>query len=361
MRKTVVTLGLAFVLVAALGMDVRAQVTFSNPGPDLQTFLNRTGLTQEQLGAKLQELIGASGFLKNVGDAQSFTSKGLGVDYASEATYFEVGGSASFAFGVDKTYQPGNNPANSQAFPLQGAGLNASVMAGLSLGFLKIPVMVFGNWMQLPTQRYGAWSGSLDNWGLHAQLRLFGPSRTTTALKMLIRWGGIAITSGYDSSHMNLGLIQPFSSSFAIPGAPGAAASGATLDATGTAGGTAAFNLDMTTRSIPVEVTTSLRLLSLVTAYGGLGFDWQLGGDTKLNVDLAATLRGHIANVQPDPLELGNARAQFGAHAAPSPARVRAILGAQVNLWMLRIFVQSNIAKGNPIMASLAGGLRLAY
>jgi hypothetical protein len=156
MRKTAVTLGLAFVFLAALGMDVRAQVTFPNPGPDLQNFLTQTGLTQDQLGTKLQELFtsGAGGFLKNLGDAQSFTSKGLGVDYASEATYFEVGGSASFALGVDKSYQPGNNPANTQAFPLQGAGLNASVMAGLSLGFLKLPVMVFGNWMQLPTQRY---------------------------------------------------------------------------------------------------------------------------------------------------------------------------------------------------------------
>ena len=360
MRKTAVTLGLAFVFLAALGMDVRAQVTFPNPGPDLQNFLTQTGLTQDQLGTKLQELFtsGAGGFLKNLGDAQSFTSKGLGVDYASEATYFEVGGSASFALGVDKSYQPGNNPANTQAFPLQGAGLNASVMAGLSLGFLKLPVMVFGNWMQLPTQRYGAWSGSLDNWGLHAQLRLWGPDRKTTGLKALIRWGGIAITSGYDSSHMNLGLSQAFSSSFAIPNT---AVGGVNVDATGSAGGTASFNVDMTTRSVPVEVTTSVRLLSLATAFAGLGFDWQLGGDTKMNVDLDATLAGHIANFQPDPLTLGTAHVHVGAHAAPSPAKIRGILGAQANLWLLRIFVQSNIAKGDPILASLAVGARLAY
>jgi len=26
--------------------------------------------------------------------------------------------------------------------------------------------MVFGNWMQVPTQRYGEMSGKLDNWGI---------------------------------------------------------------------------------------------------------------------------------------------------------------------------------------------------
>jgi hypothetical protein len=71
----------------------------------------------------------------------------MGVDYASEATYFEVGGSASFALGMDRTYQPGNT----QGFPISGMGFNATVMGGVSLGFLGIPVMVFGNWMKVPT------------------------------------------------------------------------------------------------------------------------------------------------------------------------------------------------------------------
>jgi len=83
------------------------------------------------------------------------------VDYASEATYFEVGGSASFAL----AWTEPTSQAAPRAYPIQGVGLNATVMAGASLGFLGIPVMVFGNWMQVPTQRYGEMSGKLDNWG----------------------------------------------------------------------------------------------------------------------------------------------------------------------------------------------------
>jgi len=364
MRKTVVALGLAFVFLAAFGMDARAQVTFT-PGPDTQTFFNLTGLSQQDLTNKLNGLFqaaGTQGYLRRFGDAQSFTSKGMGVDYASEATYFEVGGSASFALGMDRTYQPGNT----QGFPISGMGFNATVMGGVSLGFLGIPVMVFGNWMKVPTQSYGAMRGSLDNWGVHAQLRLFGPSHRTTALKMLVRWGGIAVTTGIDSSHMSLGLSQNISSKFTFPNASipdvtvdtTGAASGQITDVNGTAVGTAHLNLDMTTKSIPLEVTTSLRLVTLLTVYGGLGFDWQLSGGSNMDVGVDARMVGHAAGQN---LDLGTAHVNFAAHADPSAAKIRGILGAQVNFLLFRLFAQLNVANTSPPMASVAVGARVAY
>jgi hypothetical protein len=362
MRKTVVTLGLAFGFLAASGADVhaQAQITFT-PGADTQTFFNLTGLSQQDLTNKLNGLFQAAGtqsFLQKFGDAQSFTSKGLGVDYASEATYFEVGGAASFALGMDRTYQPGNT----QGFPISGVGLNASLMGGLSLGFLGIPVMVFGNWMKVPTTSYGAMSGSLDNWGVHAQVRLLGPSRRMSALNMLVRWGGIAITTGLDYSHMTLGLKQPISSTFTFPNDvtvdTTGAATGAITDANGTAVGTAHLNIDMTTKSIPLEVTTSLRLMTLFTAYGGLGFDWQLGGGSNMDVGVDATMVGHAGAQNWD---LGTAHVKFAAHANPSAAKIRGILGAQVNLLVVRLFTQLNVENTNPTMASIAVGARVAY
>jgi hypothetical protein len=363
MRKTVVALGLAFVFLAALGPSVGAQtnsVDFVLPNnPQTQALITATGMTQAQLQTfltgKLDQLFqvtNAASFIRNFGDAQSFTSKGLGVDYASEATYFEVGGSASFALGMDRTYQPGST----QGYPIQGVGLNATVMAGASLGFLGIPVMVFGNWMQVPTQRYGEMSGKLDNWGIHAQLRLFGPSRKTTGLKALVRWGGVAITSGFDSSHMGLGVSRDVSSNFGIPSS---VTNGVNVDVTGDATGNAVFKIDMTTRSIPVEVTTSVRLLTLLTAYGGLGFDWQLGGGSALDLAMNASMIAHIPG-QPD-ANLGTAFVHATSHVDPSAAKVRGILGAQVDLWLIRLFAQLNVANTSPTMASVAVGARVAY
>lgn len=364
MRNTLVTIGLVFGFLAAVGTDARAQsgsaiVTLT---PEGQAFATAIGMTppelQAFLDAKMAQLFQTTnsvGFVRNFGDAQSFTSKGMGVDYASEATYFEVGGSASFALGMDRTYQP----SNAQGFPIQGVGLNASLMGGLSLGFLGIPVMVFGNWMKVPTQDYGDMSGSLDNWGVHAQVRLLGPSRSTSALKMLVRWGGIAVTTGLDYSHMTLGLKQGISSNFSIPNTTGL------VDLTGTTGtlnSKAVFNIGMTTKSIPLEVTTSLRLMTLFTAYGGLGFDWQLGGGSTMNVDVNGTMMGRVAG-QPTapPVNLGTVAVNASAHADPSAAKIRGILGAQINLFMVRLFTQLNIANTNPTMASLAVGARVAY
>jgi hypothetical protein len=367
MRKIVLTLGFAFGLLAAVGTDARAQASNSvtlqlnTADPNTQAFLQAytlaTGQTQQDhqnfLTGKIDQLFqvtNAVGFVKNFGDAQSFTSKGMGVDYASEATYFEVGGSASFALGMDRTYQPGNT----QGFPIQGVGLNASLMGGLSLGFLGIPVMVFGNWMKVPTQDYGDTSGSLDNWGVHAQVRLLGPSRSMSALKMLVRWGGIAVTTGIDYSHMTLGLKRDVASSFNIPNT-----TGLNVNVSGAATGDARFNIGMTTKSIPLEVTTSLRLMTLFTAYGGLGFDWQVGGGSTMDVNVNATMLGHATGM-PD-ANLGTAQVTATAHADPSPAKIRGILGAQVNLFVVRLFTQLNIANTSPTMASLAVGARVAY
>jgi hypothetical protein len=359
MRRSGVTLALAWVFLAVLGMDVRAQVTFT-PGAQTQDILTATGMTQQQLQdfltGKLNDFVqmtNAAGFLQRFGDAQSFTSKGMGVDYASEATYVEVGGSASFAFGMDRTYQPGSI----QGVPIQvqSVGVNASLMAGVSLSSLGIPVMLFGNGMHVPSQQYGDMSGTLDNWGVHAQLRLFGPSRKTSGLKMLVRWGGIAVTTGYDYSHMSLRLNHNISSNFSIPNT---ITDGVNADVTGSA----SVSADMTTKSIPLEVTTSLRLLTLLTAYGGVGFDFQLGGGSAMNLDIDASLVGHVPGGQPPNLDLGTVHVHVPIPTVGlSPAKIRGIAGVQLNLWLLRPFLQFNVSNTSPTLYSLAAGLRLAY
>jgi hypothetical protein len=200
-------------------------------------------------------------------------------------------------------------------------------------------------------------SGSLDNWGVHAQLRLFGPSRKTSALGMLVRWGGIAITTGYDYSHMNLRLNHDIVSNFSIPNNLG---NDVNVNVTGSASGSAALSVDMTTKSIPLEITTSVRLLTLLTAYGGMGFDFNVGGTSVMNLDIDASLLGHIPG--PTTVDMGTAH----IHATippvgPSATKIRGILGLQINLFMVRLFTQVNIANTTPTMASLAAGVRVVY
>jgi len=111
---------------------------------------------------------------------------------------------------------------------------------------------------------------------------------------------------------MGLGVSRDVSSNFGIPSS---VTNGVNVDVTGDATGNAVFKIDMTTRSIPVEVTTSVRLLTLLTAYGGLGFDWQLGGGSALDLAMNASMIAHIPG-QPD-ANLGTAFVHATSHVGP--------------------------------------------
>jgi len=102
----------------------------------LQTFL--TGQLDQ-----LFQVTNAASFIRTWG-CPSFHQQGLGVDYDSEATYFEVGGSASSRWAWTEL------PARQhQGYPTR-RGSECHGDGGASLAFLGFPD-VFGNWMQVPT------------------------------------------------------------------------------------------------------------------------------------------------------------------------------------------------------------------
>jgi len=111
-------------------------------------------------------------------------------------------------------------------------------------------------------------------------------------------------------------VSRDVSSNFGIPSS---VTNGVNVDVTGDATGNAVFKIDMTTRSIPVEVTTSVRLLTLLTAYGGLGFDWQLGGGSALDLAMNASMIAHIPG---SPMRTW-ARRLFMPRLTSTPARQR--------------------------------------
>jgi hypothetical protein len=353
MKRLALFSALVFATLVPCARSAYAQVTIT-PGSDADAFSAGLGMTTAQLVQQLTtqvnqlfQVANVNSFLRDFQNAQSFSTKGLGVDYASEATLVEAGATLSFASNVDKAYKSSGSYTDP---PISGGGANFSLMAGVGLGLVGFdPLMVFGNWFK-GSASLGQLDGSYHNWGLHGQLRLLGPTRKSSAVKFLARWGGIAITSGVDYSHLSLSQSKSISSTLnVVPGAP----------VTVTSTGNLVFRLDQTTWSVPLEVTTSLRLLSLVTVYGGLGLDWQLGGGSNLNIGMDANLRGSYNGTSYN--NLGTARIDAGGKVNPSPARLREIVGVQLGILdMIRFFVQVNMTASSPMLASVAGGLRLA-
>jgi hypothetical protein len=329
------------------------------PSPAAGDFAGALGTTPGQLTDEILNQVNTffqnpnvNAFLHGFQNAQAFSAKSLGVDYASETTRVEVGGTFSFASNVDQAYKPSGSPTDP---PISGGGANFSLMAGLGGRLVGLdPVMIFANWFKWDGIKLGDLEGSYHNWGVHGQVRLFGPSSKSSATKLLIRWGGIAITSGADYSRMTLSARKRIAPSFNL----GTYAAG--VPATVSAQGDLVFSLQQTTWSVPLEVTTSLRLLSLLTIYGGIGIDFQLGGGSDLvlgmeNASVSGTAQGTTT-------PLGTASITVSQHVSPSPARLREILGLQVGLFdVVRIFLQVNASGSSPMLASLAAGLRVGY
>lgn len=364
MRRTLLlVVGLGFATLSGVPGRALAQTSgiTINPGADADTFAQGIGTTTADLVNQITSQVNnlfqvgnVTSFLRDFQNAQSFSSKGLGVDYASEATLVEVGATFSFASNIDKAYKSSGSSTDP---PFAGVGTNISLMAGVGGGLFGFdPLMVFGNWFKHGIS-LGQFDGNYHNWGLHAQLRLFGPSRKMSAIKMLVRWGGIAITSGADYSHITLGARTSLHSTFNLPAVGIPQGAPVTIKNTGIM----TFTLEQTTWSIPLEVTTSLRLLSLVTVYGGIGLDFQLGGGSDMRLDMrGASLSGEVSGVRFD--NLGSADVWATGHVKPSPARLREIVGVQLGIMdMIRFFLQVNVTASSPMLASLAGGLRLAY
>jgi hypothetical protein len=332
------------------------------PGAGATQFAGAMGVDPQQLTNDILgqvnsifQVADVGAFLRDFQNVQAFSSKGLGVDYASETTLAEVGATVSFVPSVDKSY---NKPSGSYTdpMPLNGGGANFSLMGGLGLGLIGLdPVMIFANWFK-GSASIGQLDGSYDNWGVHGQLRLLGPSRGLSATKLLIRWGGIAITSGADYSRMTLNAKKDLRSSFTLPAY---SADGPQGSVSIQNQGTLTFSLEQTTWTVPLEVTTSLRLLSLLTIYGGFGLDFQLGGGSDLRINMnAGNLTGKVGGTTIN--DIGTASIAVNQHANPSPARFREIVGLQLGIFdVVRIFVQVNNTPSSPSLTSVAAGLRL--
>jgi hypothetical protein len=118
--------------------------------------------------------------------------------------------------------------------------------------------------------------------------------------------------------------------------------------------------LEVATHSIPIEISTDIRFLYILSLYGGLGLDYSWG-KAKSKVGLYADETPDLCEapctagdlfITPEANINGNGKADaFGS---------RAFLGLQVNVPFVRIYVQGNKNLSNE-MVSGAAGVRLAF
>ena len=313
---------------------------------------------EAQIGEELRNLFQVARvdeYLRSFADAHAFSSRGMGADYASNFGAVMLGASVNLSLNVEDAFAP--EGTRTQA-PLAGMAPNFTLLGGVNLAAFGLPpITVYGNYFDRST-RLDDFDLDIRNWGVHFQYKLFAPMGD--ALAGIIRWGGLDITTGLEQSRLGVTLAAPaFRRN--IPrerpaGAPPGTTASVDVRTTGR------YSLDMRMLNVPLEVTTNLRLLYALSVYGGFGLDWQLGGGSDLLIDLDGAMTGVVTqNGQEMRTDIGAAAVDATESVGPSVGRLRWLAGVQVNVLILKVFAQINIATADPVLASVALGARVGY
>jgi hypothetical protein len=319
----------------ALAQQVRVQV---DPQLAAQAGVDSSEV-QQAISDKVDGTLhidGHENFLIQMANANAMSTKGMGVDYASNPQRFVVGasfGSSESGIAPSLTWGP-------EQLPRGGYSVQLSLMAALNLGFLSGDESVLRrfvlsvNGMALKAQT-GVFAAEMQNLGAHLQFKIIRPPH-----KGIVEWGGLDMTSGYELSnyHLQLSKTMPVE------------AEGLHWDAAGQ------FALESSASTVPIELSTNVRL-SVVGIYGGLGYDLRLGG-SRATTDLS--LGGPLAlRYQGKEQQLGRVDASMVTHGLAATNAARVFGGVQANIFMVKVYGQVN---WGPLDQSFGGhlGLRVA-
>jgi hypothetical protein len=331
MRLVVVALSLAH--ASAAHAESTVTVTLNQQGRELAAEL---GFSVPELiataEARIDELYRVSRIdelLRAFANTAAFAQRGLGADYDVDAGDVFVGVAAAGVHGdvaIGTTNQL-----------LGGSIVNFTVLGGANLSRWNAPRWTaFANGFYETTTIHGL-EGHLLTLGAHAQYQVVQPTRAAHA-----RWTGVAATTGIEYARWTVGTASSIESHFIAQGP--VERSSIHMSSTGT------LDVNTTTFSVPLEVTTGARFLRVLTLYTGGGVALTTG-DSTINAELESVL-----TINADNIPVGNATITGSGESSPSVLSVHAIAGALIHTRHARIFLQGAFAPGE---LSVSLGVRI--
>ena len=284
------------------------------------------GLDAASLEAEMEEaangqfrLPSQEEFLSQMAAANSLSTKGMGVDYASNPQRFVVGAS----FGPSVNGAGASFGRGDGTLPTGGYSLQLSAMAALNLGAFSPDesalrrFVLSANGLVL-SGKAGVFDADMSNFGAHLQIKLIRPPH-----KGAVEWGGIDLTSGIELSSYRLELSQ----SIPVP------TDSMTWDATGK------MSVTASSTSVPIELSTNLRLF-VATIYLGGALDWRMNSTASTDLSLGGPL---TAEYEGQSEELGSVSAQLNSTGAAGQYAPRLFAGTQVNILFFKVYGHLNV------------------
>lgn len=321
-------------LSATLNQSVSAsaQTVFNNEIQNLQNSINSQYQTSSQ--STLQDYLGAAA------NAQSMSNKGLGVDYTSNRSLFVVGAGAGVGanLGGKSLTDFANALKGNQGLPQVGLATQANGMVGLSLAKFAVPkigpvdlkkLTLFVNFLGLSIDQIKPYTMKTSAFGLHAQYRVIEAKSFGFGT---LNWMGLDLGTGVDFSSNTIGMSQSF---------PGITSGNLTWNPTGT------MSLTSNSFSIPVEVSTGIRLLYILTLFGGVGADFQYSV-ARINASMTGAIDANVSGTG-TVNNVGTATLNFNESKNGNIVGVRTFIGTAVNIVPLKntnvvsVFAMANI------------------
>jgi hypothetical protein len=292
--------------------------------------------------------------MEGMANSQAASGKGVATDYISHFDTFMVG--AGLGLGADLEE---NKEYDSD---LSGIGMMGAVQVGLNmsaifdnsfLGLEPKRTTVVANFFTFNLDR------DFDENNVKAEMISFGFSGTYKWIdgngNRLFGWDGVRLHTGYQYSSVKFAFTSEINEEV------NETSSGSTI--TGTITGDPKATIESSSHSIPLEISSGVNFLWVMSFYGGLGTDLNIGsaeGKGDLNAeDSVLTCTGGAA-CGGNPTATVRASANIDEKAEVNPFFLRGFVGLQANLPYVRIYAHANKVFGTEVY-SFATGLRLAF
>lgn len=292
--------------------------------------------------------------MEGIAGSSVMAGKGIGSDYASNMEVFLIGGGVGVGADLEK-----NKEAKTD---LSGAAAAVGVIVGTNLTWMDTQKI-----LGLETNRLNVYMNfltydyeydkkqttadiALKSYGIH-----FSYDWIKGSGSKLLGWGGVKLHTGYEYNNMQVRATHRITES--LNTTQGAETYSSSISAIPIA------NIDATSHSIPLEISSSVQLLYVLSLYGGLGLDYNVAsakgngdlnsGDSDVNCTNGVCGGGMSVGTI-------SAEANINGTGEADPFFFRGFAGVQINLPFIRIFGQVDKSFGNELIGGTAG-VRFVY
>lgn len=297
----------------------------------------------------------------NYGTANSsvLASKGLGTDYVNNPERFQI------SLGLGAAWDNEKNKGLKDE--ISGAAAASSVTIGARMdqfgenifGLDSKKLMGYLNFGTFPYEQVIPGedidiAGKIDatNFGLHFRYDLVQQKGSD-----FFGWGGLKLHTGYEFNKNKINLTTNLDEPIELDTGGQGILSGRLV-------GKPTYDIETTTHSIPIEISSNLLFLNIFSLYGGLGTDFNFGssqgkGDIKGEVAPIACSSGIC--VGETVLPQVEAKANFDARSEVKSVTFRSFAGLQVDLpFGLHAYGQYQQMHGTQVRG-VSAGLKYTY